>query len=76
LANLLYDARITDEATCYKVIKADLLKDIKLRCEGFEFCPEITAKLRKKGHRILEVPIYLSPPDDAAGKEAQLDTWI
>jgi hypothetical protein len=76
LANLLYAARITDEATCYKVIKADLLKDIKLRCEGFELCPEITAKLRKKGHRILEVPIYLSPPDDAAEKEAQLDTWI
>ena len=69
LANILYDAKITDEATCYKVIKTSVLKDLKLRCKGFEFCPEVTAKLRKKGHRIYEVPITYHPRTKNEGKK-------
>lgn len=69
LANLLYNARITDEATCYKVIKTSVLRDIKLRCNGFEFCPEVTAKLRKKGYSILEVPISYHPRTKKEGKK-------
>ncbi len=57
LANILYGAGITDEATCYKVFRADVLKSIPLRCKRFEFCPEVTAKVRKRGHRIEELPI-------------------
>jgi dolichol-phosphate mannosyltransferase len=57
LANLLYGAGITDEATCYKVFRADLLKSIPLKCKRFEFCPEVTAKVRKRGHKIEELPI-------------------
>jgi glycosyltransferase involved in cell wall biosynthesis len=57
LTLLLYGARITDEATCYKVFKTDVIKNIKLRCERFEFCPEVTAKVCKKGYKIHEVPI-------------------
>ncbi len=57
LANLLYGAGITDEATCYKAFKADLLKSLPLKCRRFDFCPEVTAKVRKRGHRIVEVPI-------------------
>jgi hypothetical protein len=57
LANLLYGAGITDEATCYKAFRADLLKSLPLKCTRFEFCPEVTAKVRKRGHRIIEVPI-------------------
>ena len=57
MANLLYGAHITDEATCYKVFKADVIKRIPLRCRRFEFCPEVTAKVRKRGYRIEEVPI-------------------
>ncbi len=56
-ANLLYAARITDEATCYKAFRADLIKSLPLKCNRFEFCPEVTAKLRKRGIRIREVPI-------------------
>ncbi len=55
--NALYLCRITDEPTCYKVFDTDLLKSLPLRCEGFEFCPEVTAKVRRRGHRIVEVPI-------------------
>ena len=57
LTYLLYQAKITDEATCYKVFKTDVLKSLNLKCERFEFCPEVTAKLLKKGHAIHEVPI-------------------
>ncbi len=58
LTNLLYFCWITDEPTCYKVFKTDLLKSIPLKCKGFEFCPEVTAKVRKRGEKILEVPIH------------------
>lgn len=56
-ANILYRAEITDEATCYKAFRADILKSLPLNCNRFEFCPEITAKLRKRGIKIFEVPI-------------------
>lgn len=57
LANLLYQAHLTDEATCYKAFKREVIAEIKLNCTGFEFCPEITAKVRKRGIEIKEVPI-------------------
>jgi glycosyltransferase involved in cell wall biosynthesis len=56
-ANLLYGHDITDEATCFKVIRTDLLRELGLTCERFEFCPEVTAKLGKRKVKIVEVPI-------------------
>ena len=67
--NFLYGANITDEPTCYKVFKAGLLKSLKLKCRGFEFCPEVTAKILKKGIKIIEVPISYSPRSRAEGKK-------
>ena len=69
LANLLYRANITDEATCYKVFRADVIRAIPLKCERFEFCPEITAKVRKRGLRIHEVPISYRARSIGAGKK-------
>jgi glycosyltransferase involved in cell wall biosynthesis len=57
MANLLYGAKITDEATCYKVFRAEVLKSLPLKCEHFEFCPEVTARVRRRRIPILEVPI-------------------
>lgn len=57
LTRLLYGVKITDEATCYKVFKTEVIRNIQLKCERFEFCPEVTAKLCKKGYRIHEVGI-------------------
>jgi dolichol-phosphate mannosyltransferase len=68
-ANVLYDARITDEATAYKAFRADLLKGLPLECRRFEFCPEVTAKLRRLGHRILEVPISYNARGIEEGKK-------
>ena len=47
ITNLLYGSKITDMETCYKVIKAEVLKDIKLRSRRFDFEPEITSKILK-----------------------------
>ena len=55
--NILYNAILSDMETCYKCFRADVIKDIPLRSRRFEFEPEVTAKVLKRGHRIFEVPI-------------------
>jgi len=69
LANLLYRAEITDEATCYKAFRTEVLRDIPLKCERFEFCPEVTAKVRKRGIKIAEVPVSYHARSVGAGKK-------
>lgn len=66
---LLFGARLTDEATCYKAFRRELLQGLSLRCTRFEFCPEVTAKALRRGERILEVPISYEPRNKAAGKK-------
>ena len=70
-ANLLYGVSITDEATCFKVVKTDLLRSLGLECEGFEFCPEVTAKLGRKRIKIAEVPIHYRARDVEDGKKVR-----
>jgi len=65
----LYGARVTDEATGYKVIKTNLFRDIGLETDGFEFCPEVTAKLLQRGVAIHEVPISYNPRSWEEGKK-------
>ena len=72
MTNLLYDQRITDEPTCYKMFDAGLLKSIPLDCKGFEFCPEVTAKVSRLGYKIKEVPIRYYPRSIEAGKKLRL----
>jgi len=67
--NLLFGTKLTDEPTCYKVFRADVLKNMKLNCTGFEFCPEVTAKVARKGIRIVEMPIAFYPRTIAEGKK-------
>ena len=68
-SNLLFDAHITDEATAYKAFRADALRSVELRCRRFEFCPEVTAKLLRTGHRIDEVPISYNARGLMEGKK-------
>lgn len=68
-ANLLYGLRLTDEATAYKAFRAPLLKQLPLQCVRFEFCPEVTAKLSRLGHKISEVPISYNARGIADGKK-------
>ncbi len=69
VTNILYGQHLTDEPTCYKLFKADLIKSIPLKCNGFEFCPEVTAKVAKKGIKIKELPIEYYPRSIEEGKK-------
>lgn len=69
-ANILFPgSRITDEATCYKMFRVDLLRRLNLRARRFDFCPEVTAKVLKNGHRIVEVPIHYTARTVDQGKK-------
>jgi len=67
--NIIYGLKLTDEPTCYKVFKRDLLNSLNLECDGFEFCPEVTAKIAKKGIKIYEVPISYNARNKSEGKK-------
>lgn len=69
VANILYLQRLTYEPTCYKMFDAELLRSLPLRCERFEFCPEVTALIAKRGIKIAEVPISYYPRSTAEGKK-------
>ncbi|TSC87760.1 MAG: Glycosyltransferases involved in cell wall bioproteini [Microgenomates group bacterium Gr01-1014_7] len=69
LVNLLYGSSLTDMETCYKLISSDVLKEINLKSNRFEFEPEITAKVLKLGYDIVEVPIKVKPRTYKEGKK-------
>ena len=70
-ANLLFDARVTDQCTGYKVMRGDIARGFALQCAGFEVCSEITARLRRGGHQIWEIPIDYRPRSVADGKKVR-----
>jgi glycosyltransferase involved in cell wall biosynthesis len=72
VANVLYNTTLTDFETCYKAVRADLLKSLPLRSNRFGIEPEITAKLFKRGARVYEVPITYEGRDYSEGKKI---TW-
>jgi glycosyltransferase involved in cell wall biosynthesis len=69
LATVLYGVRITDEATCYKAFRTEAIKSIQLKCKRFDFCPEVTARLLKRGWRYAEVPISYQARTYGQGKK-------
>jgi glycosyltransferase involved in cell wall biosynthesis len=69
LTNRLYGAHLTDIETCYKVLRADVVKQLKLKAARFEIEPELTAQLLKRGFRIKELPIGYAPRTHEEGKK-------
>lgn len=69
---LLYGARLTDEATCYKAFPTEVLRTMELECERFEFCPEVTAKACRLGLTIHEVPISYVVRGRGEGKKIRV----
>jgi len=67
--NVLYGARLTDILTCYKVLRAPIARSLDLRCNGFDLDAEITCRLLRGGHTILEVPVTYRPRGADAGKK-------
>ena len=69
LTSILYGQWITDMETCYKLFPKKVLSNIPLNSRGFEFEPEITAKLLKQNYKIMEIPIKTNPRDMKEGKK-------
>ncbi|MFW6256001.1 MAG: glycosyltransferase family 2 protein, partial [Candidatus Sumerlaeota bacterium] len=75
--SILYGHRITDEATAYKAFRRELIQDIPLTCRRFEFCPEVTAKVLKRGEKIIEVPVtYIARTFEEGKKIGWKDFFI
>jgi glycosyltransferase involved in cell wall biosynthesis len=69
LTNILYGGSLTDMETCYKIMRGSVARGLALTADRFDIEPEITAKLLKGGHRIVEHPVSFSPRSRAAGKK-------
>ncbi|MGD2177381.1 MAG: glycosyltransferase family 2 protein [Anaerolineae bacterium] len=69
VTNFLYGSGLTDEATGYKLLRTDLLRSLDLKADGFEFCPEVTGKVLRRGIGIHEVPIHYQPRSAEEGKK-------
>ena len=69
LTNLLFGSAITDMETCYKVMRTSVARSLGLTADRFDIEPEITARLLKAGHTIVERPVSFLPRSRAAGKK-------
>jgi len=69
LINLLFGANLTDAATACKMVRTNVLKELKLTCAGFDLDFELTDKLLKNGYQIVEVPISYEPRSFEEGKK-------
>lgn len=69
ITRILFNTYITDMETCYKVFRADVIKDIEIESNRFDFEPEITAKVLKKGARYMESPISYNARTNDEGKK-------
>ena len=72
VTNVLYNSTLSDMETCYKLFDRSLLDGITLRAQRFEFEPEVTAKILRRGVRIYEVPISYAGREFHEGKKI---TW-
>jgi glycosyltransferase involved in cell wall biosynthesis len=71
--NILYNTMLTDMETCYKVMRVDVLRSMKLESNGFGIEPELTAKIFKRGYRVYEIPITYAGRGYEEGKKI---TWV
>ncbi len=67
--NLLYGSSLTDMETCYKVMDTGVARSLGLESNRFDIEPEITAKLLRRGHAIVERPVRFEPRSRAQGKK-------
>jgi glycosyltransferase involved in cell wall biosynthesis len=72
VTNVLYRSTLSDMETCYKLFDAEVLEGLTIVSNKFDFEPEITAKVLRRGHRIYEVPISYAGREPDEGKKI---TW-
>lgn len=76
VTKLLFGGKLTDVPTGYKVFDRQILSRLPLRCQRFEFCPEVTALLLARRTPIVEVPIRYAPRSIAQGKKIKWQDGI
>ena len=72
MTNMLYNTMLTDMETCYKVMRTEVLRSMRLEEDGFGIEPELTAKIFKRGYRVYEIPITY---DGRGYEEGKKITW-
>jgi glycosyltransferase involved in cell wall biosynthesis len=77
VTNLLFGSTLTDMETCYKVMRGDIARGLRLTADRFDIEPEITARLLLGGHTIVERPVHFAARSRAAGKKMRWrDGWM
>ena len=76
VTNVLYRSTLSDMETCYKLFDARVLEGLTIVSNRFDFEPEITAKVLRRGHRIYEVPISYAGRESRRGQEDHLARWL
>jgi glycosyltransferase involved in cell wall biosynthesis len=77
MTNVLYNNILTDMETGYKAFRREVVEDLNIKAQSFDFEPEFTAKVMKKKARIYEVPISFNPRDYSEGKKIHIgDAFI
>jgi glycosyltransferase involved in cell wall biosynthesis len=72
VTNVLYSSTLSDMETCYKLFDSQVIEGMTIVSNRFDFEPEITAKVLRRGHRIYEVPISYAGREVEEGKKI---TW-
>lgn len=76
ICNMLYGLHLTDQPTCYKMVRLDVLRTLPLRENDFRFDPELTAMIARRGYQIPELPISYTPRTVGEGKKICWKDWF
>jgi glycosyltransferase involved in cell wall biosynthesis len=76
ILNILFFTWLTDEPTCYKTFRSDVIKNMRIDCDKFDWEPEVTAKILKRGIKIVEVPIHYYPRTEKEGKKIRWNDGV
>lgn len=76
ICNFLYQTGLTDQPTCYKMVRTDILKTFPLKEDDFRFDPELTVMLARRGIRIAEAPVSYHPRSFHEGKKINWKDWF
>jgi glycosyltransferase involved in cell wall biosynthesis len=77
LLNLLFNQRLKDPFTMYKVFRRDCLTGLNFRCDRFDFDYELLVKMIRKGYRPIEIPVNYRSRSYKEGKKVNpfRDPW-
>ena len=77
ITNVLFGSSLTDMETCYKVMRGEIARSLVLTADRFDIEPEITERLLRGGHRIVERPVRFAARSRSAGKKMRWrDGWM